>query len=83
MTTFANIHICTNFRQRDIGQVFVWTDDMDTWNRMSFQSAVEQNKRVIKCSYCQEKPAQTIDHFFPYYIEQNLCDDCAKFGVFK
>jgi predicted sulfurtransferase len=33
--------------------------------------------RIIRCSYC-EKPANQLDHFFPYHSEYTMCDECKE-----
>jgi len=31
---------------------------------------------VVPCSVCN-KPAQELDHLFPYFWDQNYCDKCS------
>lgn len=65
------MHISANFAAGQ-GMVFVETDDMN-WKRMKEADALEQKKRVIRCSYCTQ-PAISVDHCWPYLQEATYCD---------
>lgn len=62
------------------GLVFVEDDDPDygqVWSRIKKDQAEREGMKIIKCSKCT-KPAVQLDHLWPYYDEQNLCEDHNK-----
>lgn len=59
------------------GDVFVEIDHEDygvVWKRVPPEQARSLGLNVIKCSMC-EKPAVSLDHYWPYYSEFNRCAD--------
>ena len=69
------LHIAANYDCN--GMVFVEVEDPEwglIWERMESIEAHEKGLQIIKCALC-EKPATSIDHYFPYYQEMNRCDD--------
>lgn len=66
-------HISANYASNN-GMVFVEHEDRYRWQRMPAKMAVEKKKHIISCSYCS-KPAISIDHCWPYLIENTYCED--------
>lgn len=62
------------------GLVFVVTEDEDGnewWNRISKEIAERDGMKIITCCKCN-KPAVQLDHLWPYYDDQCLCEDHNK-----
>ena len=59
------------------GMVFVEVQHPEygmIWERMPKEQAEAEGKTIIRCCQC-DKPATSLDHFYPYFSGQNLCDD--------
>lgn len=57
------------------GKVFVWEQQHDggeTWYRVESDQA--DPAHIIRCSMC-DKPAVSLDHLWPYYVEMNRCKE--------
>jgi len=58
------------------GMVFVEVFDEEagiTWARKSLVDTNKLKLPVIRCSMCN-RPATSLDHYFPYYQDMNRCD---------
>ena len=55
------------------GMVFVaCEEDMMDWKRVPLEEAKEKNLQIINCCMCN-KPAVSLDHHYPYLIDDNRC----------
>ena len=69
----GGLHIAASYDCN--GMVFVEVQDEDVglwWKRVAKEEAEEG--KIIKCSMC-DKPAVSLDHYWPYYTERCLCAD--------
>ena len=60
------------------GLVFVEVEHPEygtVWERMSAEEAQQKGLEIIKCSRC-DNYATSLDHYFPYMQDRNLCDEC-------
>jgi hypothetical protein len=64
-------HVNANHAAND-GTVFV--EHKDHWRRMKAEEATAKKKRIIPCTYCA-KPAISLDHSWPYLVENTYCAD--------
>ena len=57
--------------------VFVQVDDNNEidWEEVPLNHAEEE--KIIRCSKC-EKPAVSMDHYWPFYSDNCLCPDHLK-----
>lgn len=46
--------------------------DGPRWKRMTLARAKKEKREIMRCSYCN-RPAISIDHFWPYHSEANHC----------
>ena len=53
------------------GNVFVEVEDF--WQRVK-KSEVTPGMNIVKCRLC-DKPAVSLDHYYPYDIQFNRCED--------
>ncbi len=65
------IHISSNYSNN--GMIFVDEDGRGLWERKPLEEVIDKSK-IISCCQC-ERPAITLDHFYPYHIEMNLCEE--------
>lgn len=68
-------HISANYSAGE-NHVFVECfedgDPVPTWKRTTAKQAKRKKLNIIKCAHCNA-PAISLDHFWPYYSEQNYC----------
>jgi len=57
-----------------VGKVFIESGPIAEggWKRVSIAQAKAWRKKPIPCSLCK-RPAASLDHFYPYHTERNLC----------
>lgn len=63
-------HICSNFNA-ETDTVFV-VDSVTDWRIVP--SCEVEGRQIIQCIFC-DKPAATLDHYFPYYTTFNRCTE--------
>lgn len=58
------------------GIVFVEDEHAEwgAWCRMTLRRAQREKRTIIPCSRC-DKPAVSLDHYWPYYNDFTRCED--------
>jgi hypothetical protein len=46
----------------------------DWWKRMTLKRALKEKRKIIECEYCN-RPAASLDHFWPYMSDDNFCKE--------
>ncbi len=77
---FPGGHISMNYSNN--GMVFIESkinvegNLLDSWDRIPIENLTPEHK-IIKCYRC-EKPAITLDHYYPFMNDRTFCEDHEK-----
>jgi len=69
----VSLFVCGGSKYGKLDEIYVWDENCDAV-KVSLDKMGDSNP--IRCAHCNE-PAIILDGFFPYYMENNRCANCA------